>query len=229
MANNVTVENESLTNRGVDKAPEYFHQVRSEMLPFIPVRSRFVLEVGCGSAEFAALVKARSPDVTIWGIEPSPIAAAEAARRIDNVVTGDFESATHQLGDKRFDCIVFNDVLEHLVDPEETLRRCRSHLADGGVIVASIPNILYFYEMTKILLSEDWEYQDHGILDKTHLRFFTRKSIVRMFEAAGYKIDEIAGINAFAGKKYKIANFLTLGRLRDWKYVQFGIRASVAE
>jgi trans-aconitate methyltransferase len=222
-------EHESLKAHYADKLPDYFQQARSEMLAYVPKRSRFVLEVGCGSGEFAALLKARSPDATVWGIEPSAGAAAEAARRIEKVVQASFETGIRELAGQSFDCVVFNDVLEHLVDPEDTLRRCRDYLADGGVVVASIPNILYFYEITKILLKEDWEYCEHGILDKTHLRFFTRKSIVRMFQSAGYKIEEIAGINAFAGKKYKIANFLLLGRLRDWKYVQFGIRASVAE
>jgi 2-polyprenyl-3-methyl-5-hydroxy-6-metoxy-1,4-benzoquinol methylase len=222
-------ERETLKDQYADKAPDYFQQARSEMISFVPPRSRFVLEVGCGSGEFASLLKARLPDAMVWGIEPSPTAAAEAASRIDKVIPRGFgPGTTPELAGKKFDCVVFNDVLEHLVDPEDALRRCRDHLADDGVIVASIPNILFFYEITKILLDEDWQYSEHGILDKTHLRFFTRKSIVRLFQTAGYRVEVIAGINAFAGKKYKIANFLMLGRLRDWKYVQFAVRASVA-
>jgi 2-polyprenyl-3-methyl-5-hydroxy-6-metoxy-1,4-benzoquinol methylase len=133
-----------------------------------------------------------------------------------------------ELAGKTFDCVVFNDVLEHVPDPEKILRETQSLLSEGGVIVASIPNILYFYEITKILITEDWEYQDYGILDRTHLRYFTRKSIVRLFRSAGYEIQEIRGINAFAGKKFRIANLLTFGRLADWKFVQFGVRASLA-
>jgi len=224
----MTSADESLNNQYADKAPDYFQQARPEMLPFVPAQSRFVLEVGCGSGEFAGLLKARLPGATVWGIEPSRDAAALAAGKIDRVVHGSFESGMPELAGQRFDCVVFNDVLEHLVDPEDVLRKCRAYLAEGGVIVASIPNILYFYEITKILLEEDWEYCEHGILDKTHLRFFTRKSIVRMFQSAGYRVEQIDGINAFAGKKYRLINFLMLGRLRDWKYVQYGIRASAA-
>ncbi len=203
----------------------YYSQQRSEMLGFVPISVKRVLEVGCGAGEFAASIRARMPKVVVWGVEPSPEAANIAATRLDKVICSTFEPGMPELVGERFDCVVFNDVLEHIADPEKTLRETRPYLGEGGVIVASIPNILYFYEITKILVTEDWEYRDYGIMDKTHLRFFTRKSIIRMFRSADYEMDEIRGINGFAGKKYKLANFLTFGRLHDWRYVQFGIRA----
>ena len=209
-------------------ADEYYSQDRSEMLDFVPTGVRRMLEVGCGAGEFAAAIRARNPEVVVWGVEPAHEAARIAAGRLDEVICKPFEAGIPELDGQKFDCVVFNDVLEHIPDPEKTLRETRPYLAEGGVIVASIPNILYFYEITKILMTEDWEYQEHGILDKTHLRFFTRKSIVRMFRSAGYEIQEIRGINAFAGKKFRIANLITLGRLSDWKFVQFGIRAGLA-
>jgi 2-polyprenyl-3-methyl-5-hydroxy-6-metoxy-1,4-benzoquinol methylase len=198
------------------------------MLDFLPNRVERVLEVGCGAGEFAASVRQLNPNVVIWGIEPSKEAASLAASRLDKVICSSFESDLPELAEQTFDCVVFNDVLEHIPDPEKILCEARQYLTEGGVVIASIPNILYFYEITKILITEDWEYQDHGILDKTHLRFFTRKSILRLFRSAGYEIQEIRGINAFAGKKFRIANLLTFGRLSDWKFVQFGIRAGLS-
>ena len=198
------------------------------MLSFIPSDVERILEIGCGAGEFAAAVKRERPKATVWGIEPVEVAAGISADRIDRIICSTFEPGMPELADQKFDCIIFNDVLEHLTDPDSILRGAQEYLAPRGCVVASIPNILYFYEITKILWTEDWEYQDFGTLDRTHLRFFTRKSIVRMFESAGYEIQEIRGINAFAGKKFKIANLLTLGRLSDWKFVQFGVRAVLA-
>jgi len=211
-----------------DEVDSYFRQERPEMLPFVDDNVKTVLDVGCGAGEFAASLKVERPGLVVWGIEPVGAAASLAGARLDRVIAQSFKPGMDDLAGKQFDCILFNDVLEHMADPDNILRECREYLAPGGCVVASIPNILYFYEITRILVKEDWEYRDHGILDKTHLRFFTRKSIVRMFIAAGYEIDEIRGIGGFAGKKYKIANFLTLGRLHDWRYVQFGVRARLS-
>ena len=219
----------NLAEKYSEKSDAYFAQERSEMLEFIPERTHEVLEVGCGSGDFARAIKDQRPDSIVWGIEPSEIAAGQASKKLDHVVCSSFEVDSPALEGRRFDCIVFNDVLEHLPDPGNVLKECRKYLTADGCIVASIPNILYFYEISKILIEEDWEYRDHGILDNTHLRFFTRKSIVRMFETSGYDVELIKGINASAGRKYKIVNFLTMGRIRDWKYVQFAVRARLAK
>jgi 2-polyprenyl-3-methyl-5-hydroxy-6-metoxy-1,4-benzoquinol methylase len=115
--------------------------------------------------------------------------------------------------------------LEHLVNPELVIKELKRFLSPNGVVVASIPNILFFYQIFRILIEEDWRYEDSGILDNTHLRFFTKKSIIRMFEMSGYQVTKIMGINASPGWKYRVANTLTLGRLNDWKYVHFAVQA----
>jgi 2-polyprenyl-3-methyl-5-hydroxy-6-metoxy-1,4-benzoquinol methylase len=218
----------SLTEKYSEKSDTYYTQDRLEMLDFIPEDVSAVLEVGCGSGDFAQSIKYTWPSSIVWGIEPSKEAAERASAKLDKVICGIFEADSDSLQGKQFDCIVFNDVLEHLPDPWKALNDCRSYLTDDGCVVASIPNILFFYEITKIIWEEDWEYKEQGILDSTHLRFFTRKSILRMFETSGYDVELMQGINGFAGKKYKIANFLTMGRLKDWKYVQFAVRARLA-
>jgi 2-polyprenyl-3-methyl-5-hydroxy-6-metoxy-1,4-benzoquinol methylase len=219
----------NLAEKYSEKSDAYFTQERSEMFEFIPEQTRELLEVGCGSGDFSKSIKDKLPDLIVWGIEPSEVAADQASRKLDHVICGSFEADLPELEGRQFDCIVFNDVLEHLPDPGTVLKDCRKYLTSDGCIVASIPNILFFYEISKILIEEDWEYRSHGILDNTHLRFFTRKSIVRMFATSGYDVELIKGINAFAGKKYKLVNFLTMGRLKDWKYVQFAVRARLAK
>jgi 2-polyprenyl-3-methyl-5-hydroxy-6-metoxy-1,4-benzoquinol methylase len=197
---------------------------RPEMLRFIPEGISSVLDIGCSSGGFAGKLKNENPSLTVWGIEPNPKAAEEARRKLDNVICGVISADVPELIGIKFDCIVFNDVLEHLVNPEAALRACQNYLVDGGFVVASIPNILFFYQIAHILIKQDWKYQESGILDYTHLRFFTKKSIIRMFTTCGFQIDTIEGINGANGPMYWLFKLATLGLLKDWKYTQFGVR-----
>jgi len=224
----MTQEYDNLTEQYGAKPTGYYEMDRSEMLGFVPSGARSLLEVGCGSGAFGHLIKKTLADCEVWGIEPDPSAAAVAQGRLDNVINGTFPAGADAIQGKRFDVICFNDVLEHLANPEKALMATKEFLTDGGVVVASIPNILYFYQILEIVLEQDWRYQVAGILDNTHLRFFTKKSIVRLFESSGFEIDEIKGINSCYGIKYRVANLITLGRLIDWKYIQFGVRARPA-
>jgi 2-polyprenyl-3-methyl-5-hydroxy-6-metoxy-1,4-benzoquinol methylase len=207
------------------KPDAYFGLSRQEMIPFVPLRCKKILEVGCGRGSFGALLKERIPGCQVWGIEPDNSAAEIAATRLDKVVVGMFSVRAEELKTIRFDAICFNDVLEHMIDPCRTLSDCRELLTDNGVVIASLPNILFFYQIVRILIEQDWRYEDSGIMDETHLRFFTRKSIVRMFKSSGFDIEHIEGVNASYGLKFLLANALTFGWLSDWKYVQFGVRA----
>ena len=218
----------NLSEQYASKSDGYYETERSEMLPFIPQDALSVLDVGCSSGGFGKLIKDMLPGAEVWGIEPSEDFAAIAKTKLDNAICSTFELGMPELAGKTFDCIIFNDVLEHLVNPEQALLDSKEYLGETGLVVASIPNILFFYQILEILVEQDWKYRDEGILDNTHLRFFTKKSIIRMFEACGYEIVKIRGINASFGLKYKTMNLLTLGFLRDWKYVQFAVEARVA-
>jgi 2-polyprenyl-3-methyl-5-hydroxy-6-metoxy-1,4-benzoquinol methylase len=168
---------------------------RAEIVPFVPASVTSILDVGCGSGSFGRLLRQRFGDVLrLEGIEPVA-AAREAARTkgFDRVREGFFPQAVE--AGERFDCIVFNDVLEHILDPDETLRVAREHLGDGGVVVASIPNILYLPVLARVIVRRRWDYTDEGTLDRTHVRFFTRANIVELFEQTGYEVQRIEGIN----------------------------------
>jgi 2-polyprenyl-3-methyl-5-hydroxy-6-metoxy-1,4-benzoquinol methylase len=210
------------------KGANYYSQERLEMLPFIPEDANAVLDVGCGEGGFGSRLKAKSDNCKVCGIEPNPDAAKIAESRLDQVYCGTFEEAIHQMDDKTFDCIVFNDVLEHFPNPDLILRDCLRILRPNGLVVASIPNILYFYQIWEILIEQDFRYKDDGILDNTHLRFFTKKSLRRMFEMNGFQIVDIVGINPGYGLKFTLANLLTFGRIADWKYLQFAVQARKA-
>jgi cephalosporin hydroxylase/2-polyprenyl-3-methyl-5-hydroxy-6-metoxy-1,4-benzoquinol methylase len=152
-----------------------------------------LLEAGCGAGHFGEA--ARLAGHTVWGIEASPRAAAIARGRLDRVFRGSVEECLEKglREEDRFDCITFGDVLEHLVDPLTVLRRSMEALASGGILVASIPNISHA-AVRLMLLDGRWDTSDRGILDRTHLHFFTKASIVDLFTEAGCWIEAIAPV-----------------------------------
>jgi 2-polyprenyl-3-methyl-5-hydroxy-6-metoxy-1,4-benzoquinol methylase len=217
------------------KASEYFGYPRPEMVPFVPVDCRRVLDVGCADGTFGDALK-KTRGIEVWGVEPTKSAAATAKSKLDRVVEGMFDPRM-DLPAGSFDCILFNDVLEHMLAPESALRYARGLLSPGGVVVASIPNIRSFPTIWQLMVHARWEYQDAGVLDRTHLRFFTKSSIVDMFEREGFALERISGINAYAGIPnvrwrlwllYKLMNVLSLGALGDMKFQQFAVVARPA-
>jgi 2-polyprenyl-3-methyl-5-hydroxy-6-metoxy-1,4-benzoquinol methylase len=217
------------------KSDCYFEWARPEMLPYVPVHCRRVLDVGCGAGAFGESLK-KTRQIEVWGVEPVTSAAAKASAKLDHVINGPFAPET-EVPAGTFDCIVFNDVLEHMVAPEQALRYAKVLLSQGGAIVASIPNIQYLPVLWRLLYHAQWEYVDAGVLDKTHLRFFTKSSIVKMFHSEGYLLESICGINIYgsppgAGRllrgAHRVANAFSLGKFADMKFPQFAVVAKVA-
>jgi GT2 family glycosyltransferase len=130
--------------------------------------------------------------VHVTGIELDPEAAARARARLDDVRVGDAIGTMHALPDASFDAVVFADLLEHLAEPEAALAQARRLLAPGGVVVASLPNVRH-WSVVKQLLAGEFRYEPAGILDRTHLRFFTRTSARRLFADHGFSVVHAAG------------------------------------
>ncbi len=204
----------------------YYACERSEMLGFIPKDCRSVLEVGCAGGSFGETVK-KLTGAEVWGIEINKKAAEKASGMLDKVITADFYTAINEIPLNYFDCIVLNDVLEHFTNPYDVLEKIKSFLKDNGYIIASIPNVRYITNLKELLFDKDWKYKDNGILDFTHYRFFTKKSINRMFAECGYEILLLDGINPIQRKfLFFIFNFLSFGIFSDSKYLQFACVAS---
>jgi len=146
--------------------------------------SKRVLDVGCATGYLARALRDR--DCSVSGLESDPVAAEEARPHLDTLVVGDAEEIDllEAFGEQRFDVIVFGDVLEHLRDPLAVLRGARRLLDDGGSVVASIPNVAHG-SLRLALMAGRFDYQPLGLLDSTHLRFFTRASIDSLFSDAG--------------------------------------------
>lgn len=150
-----------------------------------------ILEVGCSSGYFGASLRACGH--VVWGIEPFQNAAQAARDVLDNVYVGNIQSFFNDFPNERFDVIVFGDVLEHIDNPVSILQKCREFLNPNGRVVASIPNVSHLAIRT-MLLEGRWDYSDLGILDRTHLRFFTRDSAIGMFSDAGYQVHQISPV-----------------------------------
>lgn len=142
-----------------------------------------VLDAGCGFATTSARIQQLGNEVT--GIDSSPEAESVAAKRLSRVIHGDV--ADIDLGGERFDVIIFADVLEHLPWPAGVLRRYLQWLAPGGSVIISLPNV-GLWSVRFAHLFGQWNYDETGVLDRTHLRFFTRRSARWLIGEAGLRI-----------------------------------------
>jgi 2-polyprenyl-3-methyl-5-hydroxy-6-metoxy-1,4-benzoquinol methylase len=196
------------------------------MLKYIPQGTRTTPEFGCGCGGFSALLKARL-GVESWAVEVDETAAQEASRKLDRVLCADAHASIARIPDNHFDCILFFDVLEHLVDLYSLLLAVKPKLTTAGVIVASIPNIRYYRAFLKLVVHGDWHYEDQGIMDRTHLRFFTRKSIINTFEQLDFRILTIEGIHPTSSRAYRSLNAVLFNALSDVRYKHFAVVAAV--
>ncbi len=203
------------------KKPEkYFTGNRPEMLKYIPAEAKRILEIGCGEGNFGAYIR-KDSGAEVWGVEYEVAEAEIAAKQLDRAFSGDVAAVMHELPDGYFDVIVCNDVLEHLTDPYSVLEKFKSKLTGEGIVVSSLPNIRYFRTFFDFVLHKNWDYTDNGIMDKTHYRFFTIKSIRKMYESLGYEVIILEGINATKSIRPVLWNLLFLGAFSDIKYLQF--------
>ena len=163
----------------------------SDLLRFIPLTSKRVIEIGCSSGALAREFKKISPDTNYLGVEIESTYAQLASRYCDEVLVLNIEHADDAFwssqGDR--DCWVFGDTLEHLANPWLVLSRIYQCLPLGGVVVACIPNAQHWSVQARLSIG-DFRYEDEGLLDRTHLRWFTRQTIVEMFHQAGFEIQE---------------------------------------
>jgi len=165
-----------------------------DLLGLVPKGIARVVEVGCSSGALGAAFLVDNPGVEYIGIEVDPEYAETAREIVSEVVVADIE----KMEDKSFeilfptDCWIFGDVLEHLYDPWRVLRRIRASMTEDGSIVACIPNAQHWSVQGRLNLGL-FQYQDDGLMDRTHIRWFTRRTIIELFESSGFTIEEMGG------------------------------------
>lgn len=175
--------------------PNYSMIVRQEIINLIdaPTNARVrVLEVGCACGGTLLQIKNQYRGASVYGIELNAGAAADASLFAETIAA-DIEAVELPYPQRFFHCIILADVLEHLQNPWAALRRLYQHLAPGGQILASIPNVMHF-SVIRNLLNGHWTYENAGILDNTHMRFFTLNEIHKLFAGAGFTDFEYGAV-----------------------------------
>lgn len=143
------------------------------MQRLVPATARNILDLGCSTGALGEAIKARQ-DANVVGVELSESFASSARQRLDRVVATDIEDFVRQPppAEAPFDCLIAADVLEHLVNPRETLRQAVTMLAPGATVVVSVPNVFYCRTLLRAIAARRWPLEDEGIFDRTHLRWF---------------------------------------------------------
>lgn len=174
---------------------EYMEEVNIGVLKHFrenkSVDKPLVLDVGCGTGALSQAIQMRGYDV--WGIELNNEASEIARTRISALINADITDLTGVksiIGKQKFDYIVFSDVLEHIYDPFSLLKEYMCFLKDGGSVVVSVPNALTWTNRIKFLFGV-FDYQDTGIMDRTHIRFFTFRTSKNLVKAVGLKITGV--------------------------------------
>ena len=207
----------------MSESAEYYQYTREDLIPFLPEKYLTVLEIGCGEGNFWKLLR-QDTQLEIWGIEPNPEAAEVASGKAHKLFNCLFDACFDDLPDDYFDLVICNDVIEHMPDHDHFFKRIKQKMATDGHLIGSLPNVRYYSVMRSLIFKKDWPYEDAGVLDRTHLRFFTEKSMRRCFDEHNFNIDKLGGVNSPGRFKFFILflNILLLGSAMDSKYQQYG-------
>ena len=196
---------------------------RSELLPFIPATAHSLLDVGCGYGAFCRSLRQLRPEMELWGVEPDPESAQAATDVFDRFIVGEFPDGT--VPNDRFDVVLCADVLEHMAAPEKALFAAAAALTPNGIMVASLPNVRNWRKVVWPLLRHGkWDYTEIGILDRTHLRFFTRSSMVDFFTDNRWIVDSVTGIKS-TSRRDRLVSRISAHRLDDFLFSQYIIVA----
>jgi len=207
-----------------EKDRQYFSWVRQELINLVQGRDNIVLDIGCGEGEAGYELKKQGKAREVIGIELVEEAGNRAKEKLDRVIVGDIEKLEIPFPKEYFDYILMGDVLEHLIDPWSCLKRLKEYLKPGGSVIASIPNVNHWRVLKDLILCDKWEYVAAGTLDRTHLRFYTKKTIIKMFTECGYRITYL-GKNFSARPEVRFFDKLTLGKLERFLVFQYLVKA----
>ena len=195
----------------------YYETARTGLLDLLDTAPGCVLEIGCGGGANLSELKRRYPACRTVGVELQPEAAAVALRHhaVDEVRSGDIlDAAAVDFADASFDVIVMSHVLEHFSEPARVIARALPWLAPQGRLLVALPNVRHVSVLLELFWRGDFRYRDAGILDATHLRFFTRKSALRFFQHNGLQVDK--AVPDIDGAKSRLLHGLSLGLASDF-------------
>jgi 2-polyprenyl-3-methyl-5-hydroxy-6-metoxy-1,4-benzoquinol methylase len=178
-------------------ARHYLDNVNLPLIDMFDGAPRRVLELGCATGRFGEVLKERFGNVSVVGIDANRAAAELAANLLDRVICArieDLDFAAQGFAEQEFDAVIVADILEHLTNPWRLLERLRPFIAPDGQLLASIPNARNLTLLSQLADAGRWSYQAQGLLDITHIRFFTLFEMRRMFEETGYRAEKFGAI-----------------------------------
>jgi len=202
------------------KQDGYFGFVRKEIAPLLPKYSPNVLEVGCGEGKTLQWLKDCGRAGKISGIELNLDAAEIAFKHLDKVYGGDANLHLKHIPLETQDMVLCLDVIEHMQDPWETVQRIYDLLRPGGSLILSVPNVRHYSVLLPLLFKDKWNYTEAGIMDKTHLRFFSGKSAMEMLKKSGFTPKGIRSTYVW-GNRDKWIDIATLGLLKGFLSFQY--------
>ncbi|MBI4945018.1 MAG: class I SAM-dependent methyltransferase [Bacteroidetes bacterium] len=213
---------------------EYYEWVRDDVIGFLqnslPTQTTLnnVLEIGCASGKTGNKLKRIFNIKNYVGVEFNEEAARLAEKNIDKVVCGNFEKMIeeHKTDDLKgkYDMVLFLDVLEHLYDPWRALDTIKDWLTPKGFLVCSIPNAGNIYVIKK-LFTDKFEYESRGLLDITHIRFFTLHTIIKLLTDCGFTMTHHTTVDDTVHLRPKLYNMLTLGKFKKQFVIQYIVLA----
>jgi 2-polyprenyl-3-methyl-5-hydroxy-6-metoxy-1,4-benzoquinol methylase len=176
-----------------DVADIYHTTGRPQLAAMYTNKPAVILDVGCAAGSNAALIKQRFPGSRAWGIEMNHAAAQLAQSKLDRVLVGkfeDFDLEQEGIAKGTLDAVLLADVLEHMYNPWDVMVKLRSYISPTGQLVLSIPNVRNLWLMDQ-LSKGNWTYEGQGLLDITHIRFFTLKEILKFCSETGYRVVRV--------------------------------------
>jgi O-antigen biosynthesis protein len=201
----------------------YYNRERPSLVNLVCPGPNRILDLGCGSGAVGRKLLETGRASSVVGAELFPEAAARAAEHYEQVHTGDVELMELPYRSE-FDYVICGDILEHLKDPYTIVKRIHILLKPGGCFICSVPNVRYWRILTDLAFRGAWEYSDAGIMDRTHLRFFTRRSCIQMIQNGGLVVERWGVF--LGGRRYHALNAVTLGLLKEFLGTQIQVLAT---
>lgn len=198
---------------------------RPDVFAMVPLGAIQILDVGCSNGALGRSLKAVQLGRMVSGIEFDAQFAAEAAQHLDYVVHADINELDWDVkfAGRDFDCIIFADVLEHIVEPAKCLLQARRHLKPGGCVVVSLPNVRHLSVLVDVFLGGRFPQRDRGIFDRTHLRWFTVADAHSLLKANGFSVKSMSVALRWGdkggGRINRILNRLPT-RLQQWGLIR---------
>ncbi len=205
-------------------APKYYDLVRSELFPFFSEPVDTAIEFGSGSGATLVALREKKLAKKVIGVEIHKPSFERAKKVLDTAYLLDIESDKLPFKKESFDAILFPDILEHLRDPWSILAQANTWLRPNGFVVVSVPNIRHFSVLVALLRGR-WEYTEAGIMDRTHMRFFTKETMREALEEAGFVVEEIRANGGYLPSWKGWLNFLSGNRIRPWFESQYLFKA----